>query len=93
MAIGTQRGLDHSLALYGRSRPRADRWAQTPRSTYCRKTNKLRLVSIIVAKNDAERGPCWLPARRQSHKLFLNDLKIGFDHGEIGASLIRLPQR
>jgi hypothetical protein len=42
-------------------------------------------------EDDAERGPGSLPARRQSRKLLLNDLKIGFDRGEIGARLIRLP--
>jgi hypothetical protein len=33
------------------------------------------------------------PARRQPRKLNLNDLKRGFDRGEIGARLIRLTQR
>lgn len=39
-------------------------------------------------EDDAERGPCLLPARRQSRKLLLNDLNIGFDRGEIGPRLI-----
>jgi hypothetical protein len=29
----------------------------------------------------------------QSRKLLLNDLKLGFDRGQIGAHLICLPQR
>jgi hypothetical protein len=39
-----------------------------------------------------ERGPHCLPVRRQPRKLLLNDLKIGFDRGEIGARLNHLPQ-
>ena len=37
------------------------------------------------SNDDAESGPRKLSARRQSCKLLLNDLKIDFDNGEIGA--------
>jgi hypothetical protein len=60
---------------------------------YGRKNSKLSVVSIIVAKMMPSAVLASSPARRQSGKLLLNDLKIGFDRGEIDARLIRLPQR
>jgi hypothetical protein len=41
-------------------------------------------------EDDAERGLRKLPARREPCKLFLNDLKLGFDRGEMGARLMPL---
>jgi hypothetical protein len=55
--------------------------------------SKLIVVRIIVAKMMPDGGLRQFPARRQSRKLLLSDLTIGFDRGEIGARLIRLPQR
>jgi len=50
----------------------------------------LSVVSIIVAKMMPSAVPAHSPARRQSRKLLLIDLKLGFDQGEVGARLIRV---
>jgi hypothetical protein len=49
-------------------------------------------ISIITAKMTPS-ASCSLRVRRHPRKLRLNDLKLGFDRGEIGARLICLPRR
>ena len=75
--------------------PRADPQRRHKRQIYrlAQKIQQAQRGQHHRREDDAERGPGSLPARRQSRKLLLNDLKLGFDRGEFGARLIRLPQR
>jgi len=85
-------GTEPDEASYPPSRPSV----QAPSLRFCplaQKEQQPQRRRHPRREDDAERGPRWLPACRQSRKLLLNDLKIEIHRGGIGARLIRPPQR
>src|SRR5207245_7825361 len=75
------------------SRPRRRHEASDPQIPLPQKEQQTQRSQHHRREDGAGRGSPLAPACRQSRKLLLIDLNLGFDRGEIGAHLIRRPQR